>query len=109
MNTLSTDQSVSSKDTGGTTGSAFPFTPTDRSGQIGDAEPGLTPRQYAAIHLRVPNSGTDWLDEMIVESQRNELMERIVGGLSEARGLAPRDFPELARMIADATLKARQS
>lgn len=30
-------------------------------------------RQYAAIKLRVPNSGTDWLDEMIRQSMRNEL------------------------------------
>ncbi|MHA7813230.1 MAG: hypothetical protein ACX94C_07565 [Phycisphaerales bacterium] len=29
-------------------------------------------RQYAAIQLRVPNSGTDWLDEMIRESKRDE-------------------------------------
>ena len=34
---------------------------------------GMTLRQYAAIKLRVPNSGTDWLDEMIRESLRNEM------------------------------------
>ena len=34
---------------------------------------GMTLRQYAAIKLRVPNSGTDWLDEMIRESLRDEL------------------------------------
>ena len=33
---------------------------------------GMTLRQYAAIKLRVPNSGTDWLDEMIRESLRDE-------------------------------------
>lgn len=27
-------------------------------------------RQYAAIHLRVPNSGIDWLDEMIREARK---------------------------------------
>ena len=32
---------------------------------------GMTLRQYAAIKLRVPNSGTDWLDEMIVQSLRD--------------------------------------
>lgn len=26
---------------------------------------GMTLKQYAAIHLKVPNSGTDWLDDMI--------------------------------------------
>ena len=30
---------------------------------------GMTLRQYAAIHLKVPNSGTDWLDEMIKERE----------------------------------------
>ena len=35
--------------------------------------PGMTLRQYAAIKLRVPDSGTDWLDAMITASVRNEL------------------------------------
>ena len=34
---------------------------------------GMTLRQYAAIKLRVPDSGTDWLDKMIRESLRNEM------------------------------------
>lgn len=33
---------------------------------------GMSLRQYAAIKLRVPKSGTDWLDDMIRESQRVE-------------------------------------
>lgn len=33
---------------------------------------GMSLRQYAAIKLRVPNSGTDWLDEMINEARRME-------------------------------------
>jgi hypothetical protein len=33
-------------------------------------DPGMTLRQYAAIKLKVPNSGTDWLDEMIEEANR---------------------------------------
>ena len=33
---------------------------------------GMTLRQYAAIKLKVPDSGTDWLDEMIVKSLRND-------------------------------------
>lgn len=31
---------------------------------------GMTLRQYAAIHLKVPNSGTDWLDEMIKQANK---------------------------------------
>ena len=30
--------------------------------------PGLSAKQYAAIHLRVPSSGVDWLDDMIREA-----------------------------------------
>lgn len=33
---------------------------------------GMSLRQYAAIALRVPNSGTDWLDEMIREARRED-------------------------------------
>lgn len=32
---------------------------------------GMTLREYAAIHLRVPNSGTPWLDDMIQQSRRD--------------------------------------
>lgn len=28
-------------------------------------QPGMSMREYAAIQLRVPDSGTDWLDAMI--------------------------------------------
>lgn len=31
---------------------------------------GLTAQEHAAILLRVPNSGTPWLDRMIVEARR---------------------------------------
>ena len=31
---------------------------------------GMTLRQYAAIHLKVPNSGTDWLDDMIKQANK---------------------------------------
>ena len=31
-------------------------------------DPGLTAVEYAAIALKVPRSGTDWLDEMIKEA-----------------------------------------
>ena len=59
-------------------GPAFPrapFTYTDNSNGLGWAvreQSGMTLRQYAAIKLKVPDSGTDWLDEMIVKSLRND-------------------------------------
>jgi hypothetical protein len=34
--------------------------------------PGMTLRQYAAIKLKVPDSGLDWLDAMIVQSLRDD-------------------------------------
>lgn len=42
----------------------------------GDADfNGMTLRQYAAITLRVPDSGEDWLDEMIKRSIRQTYIE----------------------------------
>jgi hypothetical protein len=40
--------------------------------ELGDPYNGMTLRQYAAIHLKVPNSGTDWLDDMIRQSLRDD-------------------------------------
>ena len=34
-----------------------------------NAGSGLTKREYAAILLRVPDSGSEWLDDMIKKSQ----------------------------------------
>lgn len=50
-----------------------PAFPTTIEHGFNSGEPGMTLRQYAAIKLRVPNSGTDWLDEMIRQSVRGEL------------------------------------
>jgi hypothetical protein len=35
---------------------------------------GMTLRQYAAIKLKVPDSGTDWLDDMIRKSNEFDMM-----------------------------------
>lgn len=51
-----------------TGGPAFPTTkPLEH---WGDPNQGMTLREYAAIHLKVPNSGTDWLDKMIEEANK---------------------------------------
>lgn len=55
------------------TNSTAPAFPTTEEHGFNSGEPGMTLRQYAAIKLRVPNSGTDWLDEMIRQSVRGEL------------------------------------
>ena len=62
-----------------TGGPAFPW-----CGDLNDCPTfnlGMTLRQYAAIKLRVPNSGTDWLDEMIRQSLRDELAAKAMQGL----------------------------
>lgn len=43
--------------------------------------PGLTARQYAAIHLRVPDSGDAWLDEMIERSRRDVFAGQALAGM----------------------------
>jgi hypothetical protein len=60
-------------------GAAFPvrertinFSGIDGGRIIGSGSPGMSLRAYAAIKLRVPASGIDWLDAMIVESKRAE-------------------------------------
>ena len=56
-------------------GPAFPCETVgaDEHGEYRLPWQGMTLRQYAAIKLRVPNSGTDWLDEMIRTSLRDDL------------------------------------
>lgn len=58
---------------------------------------GMTRRQYAAIKLRVPNSGTDWLDELIRTSLRDDLAAKAMLSLPASK----------AYVMADAMLKAR--
>ncbi len=53
-----------------TVGPAFPSEYFDPQLQRSRTVNGMTLRQYAAIHLKVPNSGADWLDEMIEEANK---------------------------------------
>lgn len=41
---------------------------------------GFTAREHAAIQLRVPDSGTDWLDAMIRQSLRQEFAGKAMQG-----------------------------
>lgn len=52
-----------------------------RVGDIGVVKGGMTRRQYAAIKLRVPDSGTKWLDAMIRKSLRNDLAAKAMQAL----------------------------
>lgn len=64
-------------------GPAFPCETvgTDKHGEYRLPYQGMTLRQYAAIKLRVPNSGTDWLDEMIFASLRDDLAAKAMQSL----------------------------
>lgn len=59
-----------------TGGSAFPHTVEYKGADCGGVVPhgGMTLRQYAAIKLKVPDSGTDWLDDMIRQSNEFDMM-----------------------------------
>jgi len=98
---------------------AFPMQASDVAGSY-DADPGITVQQYAAIKLRVPNSGCGWLDEMITESLRNEFAAAALTGLmTEPTWTISADdvhdeltdFPlgKYAYQCADSLLKARQA
>lgn len=42
---------------------------------------GMSMRQYAAIKLKMPNSGTEWLDDMILASLRNDFAAKCAAAL----------------------------
>jgi hypothetical protein len=92
---------MSSFDTGGP---AFPASPTDRY------EPGMTMRQYAAIHLKVPNSGDEWLDEMIAASARNDLAAKVlqVALAGRPESSTAEQLVKLTYVIADEMAKAQK-
>lgn len=96
-------------------GPAFPWT-ADRADR-GD-EPGMTLRQYAAIKLKVPDSGTDWLDEMIRSSLRDEFAAKSIDsattsilntGMGNYVELTYEQVVEEAYGLADQMLKAREA
>lgn len=99
-----------------TGGPAFPTTV-----YTNDDFKGMTLRQYAAIKLRVPNSGTEWLDEMIVQSLRDEfsakamqanIMTSMAAVTRHLAGNADSTMLLIAGAsyeMADAMLKARES
>ena len=72
---------------------------------------GMTLRQYAAIKLRVPSSGTDWLDEMIRQSLRDELAAKAMQAMVSAEfaeSFRPSGWKDEAYKMADAMLEARE-
>ena len=97
--------------TPGTTGGpAFPRSaplyPSNRPAH--DISAGMTLRQYAAIKLKVPDRGTDWLDAMITESNRDTLAAQAMQGAaaSHTRYTSELQAAADAYGMADAMLKA---
>jgi hypothetical protein len=91
-----------------TGGPAFPHTEANgaNSGDVG-----MTLREYAAIKLKVPNSGTDWLDDMIRKSLKDDFAGTAMQA-SRARHSEYKSWDDLAKdayEIADAMLKAREA
>ena len=68
---------------------------------------GMSLRAYAAIKLRVPDSGIDWLDEMIRKSLRDKSAEAAI-----SIGKTPAEYRNgiavAAYSLADALLIARE-
>jgi hypothetical protein len=72
-----------------------------------DIRGGMPLRAYAAIKLCVPDSGIDWLDDMIRQAQRDRFAGQAIAGLA-ANSLL-RDTPaNLAYKVADAVIAARK-
>ena len=74
---------------------------------------GLTARQHAAIQLRVPDSGIDWLDEMIDKARRDEFAAKAMqawvnGCINSSLSWLPAEAATDAYNIADAMLKERE-
>ena len=73
---------------------------------------GMSLREYAAIKLKVPNSGTDWLDDMIRQSLKDYFAAKAMQGLlaNPECPLKPLDeVPQASYKMADAMLKAREA
>ncbi len=86
-------------------GSAFPSPPSQHSNGFYSTGEGMTLRQYAAIRLRVPESGTDWLDDMIRKSNRNHFAAHAINEVGWYNNINQSAI--MAYEIADAMLKAR--
>lgn len=70
---------------------------------------GMTLRQYAAIKLKVPNSGTDWLDDMIRQSIKDDFAAMAMDAFLSRDGGTYEQDAECANKMADAMLKARET
>ena len=73
-------------------------------------ETGMTLRQYAAIKLKVPDSGEGWLDDMIRKSLLNDFAGQAMQGIISAwgTGVPPtKETSDAAFHFANAILAAK--
>jgi hypothetical protein len=72
----------------------------------------MTLRQYAAIKLKMPDSGTDWLDDMICKSLRDDFAAKAMQSMNSRK-----DYQDVsaagialdAYALADAMIYARDA
>ena len=71
--------------------------------------PGMSLRQYAAIKLCVPDSGTPWLDEMIRKSLKDRFAGQALAGImpSDGRPDGDNNKAQWANEIATAMMERR--
>ena len=100
-------------DTKNNGGPAFPVPMTmdmegnfHHSAEHPDGIGGMTLRDYACIHLRVPDSEHEWLNDIIRKAQRDELATKAMQALIQARGGVGSVCSD-AYEYADLMLKAR--
>lgn len=73
---------------------------------------GMTLRQYAAIQLKVPDSGTDWLDVMLTQSLRDDFAAKVLQGICASNPsieFSNQRIASEAYQLADAMIEARKS
>lgn len=79
------------------------------TGELFKQCPGLTVRQYAAIQLRVPESGDDWLDRMIRKANLRDTAAQalagMLGGETEDSAFSEDVAADRARRMAEALLR----
>lgn len=93
-------------------GPAFPCPPSQQSNGFYSNGNGMTLREYAAIKLRVPDSGVPWLDEMITKANRDYFAAAALIGVHANPEVNKRwsdsEYAEFCYLQADAMLKARE-
>lgn len=87
---------------------AFPIEEKDGLGSHWQNHLGMSKRFYAAIKLRVPDSGEEWLDEMIQKANKRDTPNAAMQGLLSSGRMTGHQIDELignSYEIADELLK----